>query len=145
LSAEIAVDSYSKTGRVRSLQKRLIALVVLGLLIVSFVTASHFYWLDGPKYALLEILIGRTEYAPGYRESKFRRVSTGMTEDQVVGILGRPLRILPSKSPGEVTWFYTSPKVWDRDRIGADCCYTERVLFLREGVVTSKDHGFFID
>ena len=33
-----------------------------------------------------------TRYAPDYAERKFQRIESGMTQEQVVGLIGQPLR-----------------------------------------------------
>jgi hypothetical protein len=46
-----------------------------------------------PKAVLEMLLPDQTIYAAGFSEEKLGRVKAGMTEQEVLGILGRPLRV----------------------------------------------------
>ena len=106
---------------------------------------GHWYWLDGIKGLLLELVVGKTEFSPKYKERNFARLAKGVSSNQVVRLLGEPLRRLPTSDEGEEVWHYTNPGVWDRDRTGGNCCYTERYLFIKNGVVAKVVHDFYFD
>jgi hypothetical protein len=117
----------------------------VGLICLSVALGAHFYWLDGIWGGLCEVILGETVFSPGYREYKFRHITLNMTSNQVCAIMGNPLRVLTTRDPGEEIWFYTKPKVWDQKGLGPNCNYTERCLFLSNGVVTLKCAEFDFD
>lgn len=50
----------------------------------------------------------QTEYAPGYTERQFRRVSVGDTQEEVIERLGQPLtQFTPAEAEG-FSWVYTA-------------------------------------
>jgi hypothetical protein len=68
-----------------------------------------------------------------------------MSGDEVRALLGNPLRISPTKEAGEEIWSYANPKVWDGSGLGANCWYSERDIFLANGIVRRRYHGFYFD
>ncbi len=106
----------------------------------------HFYWLDGISGVFWELLIGETEYSEDYSEYKFRRVREGMTEAQVVKILGEPLFKNSKPKDNKVLWFYTYGKsLENQPRYVTDSCHSERIITFRNNVVVEKYHGFYFD
>lgn len=116
-----------------------------GIILLILGIGAHYYWLDGLSGAFFELTIGRTTFARGYREFKFRRIVPGMTGDQLRALMPQPLRVKTSKKPGEEIWFYTNPRVWDENGVGANWPYSVRNVFLKNGVVTLKYHEFYFD
>ena len=119
------------------INKKCIVACIFLLLILPIVTA-HFYWLDGIGGALKEIIFGQTIYSPGYSEYKFRSVKVGVTEKEVLRILGEPL----SRKPH--VWRYSFCKVLT-SKGGSDGCYSVRYLEIENGVVVGKMHQFWFD
>lgn len=113
--------------------------------VISIGLFIHFYWLDGIGGAILELMIGKTEYSKDYKEYKFRRVHRGMTESQILDILGEPLfkNVVPNN---RVLWFYTyGEKIENQPRYVTNSCYTERIITFRNNLVVEVYHGFYID
>ena len=84
-----------------------------------------------------------TQYAPGYSDSKFRRVTLGMREDELIRVVGKPLSIHTNATDGWIYWFYT------KDRhlgIGPwDAFWRQRWLATSNGVVVWFYNGVGID
>jgi hypothetical protein len=120
----------------------LVVSISIFILMILFV---HLYWLDGVGGAVLEMLIGNTEYSESYHEYKFRQLRKGMTGKDVKAVIGKPLRTIRTKDIGEEIWFFTSPKILDKEGIGANCDYTERYVFLFDDTVTAIHHSFYFD
>jgi hypothetical protein len=78
-----------------------------------------------------------TLYAAGYSEARFQSIREGMTADQVLAILGPPIRKRPQPDEGE-TWLYSEQyhSLSDFDR---------RWLYLKDGVVTGIVSDYWID
>lgn len=92
-----------------------------------------------------------TEYAPGYSYWKFRQVSVGASEQEVMRLLGQPLQVLPYKNcigvsveaecsvePGHYFLLYSR-----QDEVNTD--YLMRHLEIDHGVVVSITSGFYAD
>ena len=125
--------------------KRIIIGLIIGGSILLGAIVIHFYWLDGLSGAACEIILGRTEFSPKYREYKYRQVMVSMTSNDVVALLGKPIWTIQTRLQGEEVWNYTKPKVWDKNGQGANCFWTRRALFVSNGVVTIKRHYFTCD
>lgn len=89
-----------------------------------------------------------TRYASGYSERKFRQVEVGMTETQVVALIGRPLgthrywRGHPAyKFPGDFVWSYTS----DGAAFWGDWAWLSREIIFHEGRVVQKVFWTYYD
>ncbi len=122
------------------INKKYIKIVIC--LIVVFGTIIHFYWLDGLGWAIVEFTVGQTTYAPGYREYKFRRIRVGMTEEEVIEILGRP----PGKSHRNPDiWFYAYGKNILEDKYPEENLYTQRIIEFDNGNVINTCHHFYFD
>ena len=79
-----------------------------------------------------------TNYAPGYSERHFKRVEVGMTNEQVIALLGHPLRTeefstsQPSyRNYGEQVWSYTREGSWPL----GDWAWLSREVVFSEGHV----------
>src|SRR6516225_2484311 len=57
--------------------------------------------------SVLDQLSDTTVYAPGYSEDKFRRILPGMTEDDVLRLMGSPLE--DESQSGSIVWYYGPP------------------------------------
>lgn len=102
----------------------------------------HIYWLDGVSGYLCEIVFGDTVYSAEYSESKFRTLKTGMTEDQVLALLGEPL-FKNSYYPD--VWFYSYGKpVGDKIWV-TNSNYTQRIVEFKDGVLVRIEHDFYFD
>lgn len=118
-----------------------LAILVLSAAILSGV-GIHLYWLDGIVGYLCEIIFGETVYSTEYRESDFRRLKIGMTEEQVLKLLGEPLFKNPYHPD---VWFYSYGKPV-RDDIGeTNSDYTERIVKFGDGVVIEIHHAFYFE
>jgi hypothetical protein len=112
------------------------AAVLVGL---SFTAALPFVLFDGWPGPLYAIPFGDdTEFAQGYSASRFWAVRQGMTEEEVVRLLGPPLRRYPARSPGtEERWYWTrSPR---------NSSYRIRGVVFRNGLVADKQSEFYVD
>ena len=65
----------------------MVAIAVCGLVVLWPMTQAEMYCFFYPSI--------ETSYAPGFSEKKFRRISAGMTTNEVEMILGKPIYILP--------------------------------------------------
>ncbi|AGC48568.1 hypothetical protein MYSTI_07296 [Myxococcus stipitatus DSM 14675] len=95
--------------------------------------------------SLLE-MDAQTEYAPGYTEAGFQRVTLGMTFDEVRELLGPPLgdydvsQRINSPHSKEV---YT--RSWKYSRTPNSTSYHVREIFFHEGRVMNIDQSYYID
>jgi len=110
--------------------------------VVVFGVVIHTYWLDGIGGAFYEIAFGNTVYSPGYREYKFKRIRNGMSEKDVVNILGQPLRKNPFYPN---VWFYSFGKNLIKEDFSKNDNYTERIIKFKDGQVIVIHHGFYFD
>lgn len=77
-----------------------------------------------------------TVYASGYSDAAFRKVSEGMTERDVAGLLGEPLEMY-SVEPDLVGWRYA--------RSADDNSYRVRAILFRDGRVVEVFCEFYVD
>lgn len=112
-------------------------LVVAGFLVVLLI--GHLWSLDGIHGNLFG-LIGHedTVYAPGYTDAGFRRIKTGMTEQEVFGIIGKPLKeYRPDMTESMRVLLYSeSPR---------DTDYRIRQINLSYGKVSRKHTEYYMD
>jgi outer membrane protein assembly factor BamE (lipoprotein component of BamABCDE complex) len=81
------------------MKRIVLALKILGILVlVGIISLSvlHHYLLDGLDGWFFSAVLDFEEdedtvYAPGYTDKGFRRIKRGMTEQEVLNILGVPL------------------------------------------------------
>ncbi|GAK50185.1 hypothetical protein U14_01412 [Candidatus Moduliflexus flocculans] len=128
----------------RTVKKKIGLVISMASTVIGLLLFIHFYWLDGISGALWELLLGDTVYSQGYREYKFRRIHEGMTEEQVLEIVGIPL-FRGSYFP--FVWFYSygKPLYKDKDPWVTDSCYTQRIIFFSGGKVSKIYHDFYFD
>ena len=118
-------------------KKTILVVIGVGLLVMG--GTIHVYWLDGLSGALCEFLLGDTVYSSEYREYKFRRIQKGMTEVQVIAILGEPLL----KNPHDPSvWYYAYGK---RLNGITDSHFTSRIIMFNNRVVSEIHHEFYFD
>lgn len=75
-------------------------LLVLGIFVIPYLLFKWSFYrnadrvrLDGKRGEVLAmLLISDTKYSSGYSHEKFQRISLGMSEADVIGILGEPLK-----------------------------------------------------
>lgn len=113
---------------------------------VAFAGALEFMLVDGFVFGVLaaEVHTDTTTYAPGYTHPAFRKVRTGLSQDEVVALLGQPLEIGSNArsvwgddQPGTFTvWRYSKSNGNYRTRV---------VLFAENGRVYSTRTGFYLD
>ncbi len=119
---------------------------ILLFLIAISGTAIHFYWLDGLVWAFAELVLGETTYSPDYREYKFRRIRIGMSEEEVVEILGKPLeKPLWRKNKIPNSWYYAYGKNTLENKYPNEYFFTVRIIHFNNGKVVDVLHGFYWD
>ena len=139
------------------------ALPLIGLTIGG---CAHVLLLDGFAGAILPAFYGDdTIYARGYSDTKFRRVTAGMTPAQVAALLGRPLREVReyahsagrleveidengrvrSGSLSDSDLGPPSVAVWCFTRTPNDSSYRVRVVRFRNGLVEKIVHEYYLD
>lgn len=88
-----------------------------------------------------------TKYAPDYSERAFRRVEMGMTQEEVVGLLGHPLwtKGWRSSHPGQTSagevWVYSS----DGGASWGDWAWLSREVIFRDGRVVDRVSWTYYD
>lgn len=120
---------------------RRIILFVVGALVAAVLVAG--YWMlesrsrsENILDELTFLVFGEdTEFAPGYSETSFRRVTPGMSRDEVQALLGAPLPALTT--PADSTMRYSfSP---------SSTHYRERTIYLENGRVRKTVANLFFD
>jgi outer membrane protein assembly factor BamE (lipoprotein component of BamABCDE complex) len=76
----------------------------------------------------------RTTFAPGFTEEKFDRVQLGMSEAEVVEILGEPLE---KDGSTKIYWRYSGGP--------PDANFWFRVITFQNGRVINKEAKYFVD
>lgn len=104
------------------------------LIAVAILVGIHSYLLDGLDGWLLSLSGEDTLYAPAYSDAKFRRVSRGMTQAEVLRLLGNPLA---------ETWRYERPecKEWiffERQRVQEVVAESEKLKSIKAGSVSEE-------
>jgi hypothetical protein len=127
-----ATQAGSTNSMLNRLSRSLGSLVCLlpfaGLLLL------HFWLYDG----LLSLLPESTKYAPLYQEDVFRRIEVPAEAEEVLGLLGEPLRRTDDSRGGQY-WMYTMSD----DPAGRH--YRWRSFHVARGVADEKSHYFYID
>ena len=139
------------------------ALLLLGLAIGG---CAHVLLLDGLTGAILPFFYGDdTVYARGYSDTKFRRVTEGMTPAEVAALLGRPLREVREYEQGASRLEVEidedgrvrsgslpasdlrppSVALWSFTRTPSDSSYRVRVVRFRNGLVEKTVHEYYLD
>lgn len=95
--------------------------------------------IDGIKGELLALLLGEnTVYSKNYSDNAFRKITIGMTKEEVEQLLGEPLFI--GKFPE------SSLEIWDySEQIGSGDNFRRREFSLVEGKVESINAHFYVD
>jgi hypothetical protein len=117
-----------------------------GLLLLTFLVKPFYFAdrvkLDGVKGEVYGTLLGpSTVYAKDYSHEKFLSIKPGMTEQEVIQILGTPLdRFNPYPSFKDSMF-----TVGLRYAKGSDenAHYRLRIVYLRKGIVTKKRSQFY--
>ena len=110
------------------------ALVVLLGAAAFAARTPHVRSLEDACFFLLFLREDASTFAPGFSESAFDRVQLGMSEAEVVTLLGEPL---VKHGYGNRYWRYsTAPP--DRN-------YFLRVITFDNGIVSSKSAYYFVD
>ena len=72
-------------------KKSKIIFVALSIIIILII-AVHFYLLDGLDGFIFSILPEQnTEYSSGYSDARFRKIRKGMSQEEVLNLLGKPI------------------------------------------------------
>ena len=117
--------------------------ILILLLLLALLTLGTYVLLEthSPTESIMEelllLIIGDTEYARGYSQSKFEQVTIGMCAEDVRSLLGDPL---PHGNHGGSTstcWIYTQSPT--------DTHYRRRWIRLEDGVVTQIDAFLYFD
>ncbi len=77
-----------------------------------------------------------TEYAPGYSAAAFEQLRPGMSEHEVLALVGPPLEKYSIPQSGDV---------WQWTRSPGSNSYRERVVVFTNGRVSATRHEFYID
>ena len=81
-----------------------------------------------------------TYYASGFSEANFKRVSLGLTANEVEGLLGKPLSILRREN-GTEEWLFTA----DGKCKWGDFAWLCRSLVISNGLVISMERSIHYD
>jgi hypothetical protein len=109
----------------------IILIIVVGQVAISGVTEG---------YCIVWPAIG-TAFAPGYSEKAFGKIKPGMTESEVLNLLGPPFRSTDGRpdphtqaqwQPRDRTWTYSQ----DSSARGGDWAWLSRQVIFRDGRVT---------
>ncbi|WP_426751522.1 hypothetical protein [Myxococcus sp. Y35] len=112
---------------------------MLGTAAGLFVGLSvHLLLLDGLDGLLLSMLFTpSTQFAPGYSSLAYWRVHPGMSQVEVVKLLGEPLDKFESPTQGSL---------WRYSRSPTDSHYHQRTVRVsNEGIVTKVHHEYYVD
>jgi hypothetical protein len=134
----------SPGARLRVLAMRSWKVVLLALGILAAIALLALACCVGLFYGIAWVG-SRTAYAPGFSEAAFNQIRVGMTESEVVGLVGKPLgKWVDPKGPWRsetlVTFYYTEP-----DPRGNECYYRRFVTFNESGRVSEIISDFWID
>jgi hypothetical protein len=124
----------------------------IGVVLV-IVFATQFYLLDGlDGWLWRRVTPDTTLYATNYTDKAYRRIQRGMTQEEVLSVLGQPLKV-STEDHGK----------WRREETGAwmrasathmlyhwsvssnDGSYSVRAIEFKDGRVWSKRHEFYMD
>jgi hypothetical protein len=91
-----------------------------------------------------------TRFASGFSHLGFARIEAGMTTEQVISLIGKPLtsgysRPSPTGAslwrPGDLTWTYST----DGSARGGDWAWLSREIVFRNGIVIQKVKWTYYD
>jgi outer membrane protein assembly factor BamE (lipoprotein component of BamABCDE complex) len=110
--------------------------IFLGLLLILF-HANPKIILDGYIGLICSPLLKTdTQYAGGYTDWKFIQVHNGMSEEEVVAILGEPISTW-QRDPDTITYCYSTSF--------GDTHYRIRQINFSDGKVRDKTSEFWVD
>jgi outer membrane protein assembly factor BamE (lipoprotein component of BamABCDE complex) len=109
-----------------------------------------------PRSLLQLVLPDQTVYADGFSEERFRKVRPGMSEQEVLSILGRPLEVYENAGGRKyrTSWSAKPSAVnpvdfrwWSYSKAGRlyDSYHVRAVRFDRDGRVVDVDQTFYND
>ena len=110
---------------------------ILALLVMTAIAATyHIRSMDGLDGLFFSRLFQEdTVYAPGYSDTAFRKVTVGMSQAEVLALLGPPISEWESCDNMAMGW----------SRSPGDTHYRQRAVFFQNGVVTKSLSEFFVD
>ncbi|MGK5094696.1 outer membrane protein assembly factor BamE [Deltaproteobacteria bacterium TL4] len=116
--------------------------IISGLLILISISVVHnmirfHYDLGNALTRTFMYLWEDTKWASGLSEDTFAKIRLGMSQDEVLKLLGEPLRKTCDSSGCE--WVYT----WQKT--GVDDFDRRDVIFNQIGTVESTRHEFYVD
>lgn len=85
----------------------------------------------------------RTQWAPHYSESKFLSIHTGMTADDIKGILGEPLEIKHVQD--NIYWHYTVGPNGKSQSNADGSTHVRGIGFNEKMIVVNKLKYFYVD
>lgn len=122
------------------MRRRLKVLGIAALASAAAALGLDSYLLDGVDgwfFSKLAVGVEDTQYASGYTDGGFRAIRIGVSKEEVLGILGSPLKVWSDDREGLEIWGYTSTP--------SDSNYRIRVVQFRGGVVVGKVSEFYVD
>jgi hypothetical protein len=132
--------------RLRSLVGQWLKAVTLAMAVSALCLLLILAVSGGERYCVFWPSID-TRYAAGYSERGFERVQVGMSEDEVVALIGRPLETHafwkhPAyKQWGQMVWSYTQ----DGAAPWGDWAWLSREVIFRNGRVAQKVRWIYYD
>ena len=110
---------------------------IFALLLMTAVAATyHFRSMDGLDGLFFSRLFQEdTIYAPGYSDTAFRKVTVGMSQAEVLALLGPPISEWEACDNMAMGW----------SKSPGDTHYRQRVVFFQNGVVTKTLSEFYVD
>jgi hypothetical protein len=113
--------------------------MVLIALIAVCLSIGCYFARNPPLDPLLSIILGHeTIYSDGFNEEGFRGVRVGMTQGEVVRLIGQPLGRNSVIEPGRVVWFFSKP-------VSGTSNYWDRHVVFAGDLVTEAKGRFYID
>jgi len=124
-------------------QIRIFAAITAGLMVLVAALAwpamQRGYGFGGTLACMVTTGRHATRYASGFSESTFAQVQTGMTQKEVLGLLGQPLERVTFASSPAVEWRYSQAAT----RSGH--FHLRTVRFTPEGKVKAAVRGFHLN
>jgi len=118
--------------------KRIVTIGSLLAILIGILTSVHFYSLDGLVGLIFSHVGDTTVYSKSYTDAAFRKVRIGMTESEVLGILGEPLETYTIEHMPKATGMRWS-------KTPDDSSYAVRVIIFEEGKVKERISEYYID
>jgi len=128
------------------MKKRYWMLVVLGLVIITdLIINFDRIMLDGVSGEISSLVFPPdTRFSEGYSHKKFRRIEIGMTQEQVVEILGKPLDIW---KPYELTKYIEKRHyvAFQYSESPSSVDYRLRQVYFDNGIVAEIINYYYFD